>query len=497
MSVEIANKEELVSLASSLNTKAKDLDDSLSSLKSTLGNISDYDGINIGSAGRTLSNNLENVKTDIQTVSSNIVTYAETVTGFDIDDFSTSSGDEVPYEDLFKNDGTREGIARSIWNFLKYKGLSDYAAAAVLGNIQAECNFDPAAIESATGKGFGLIQWTGGRRTALEAAAKKAGVSPSDLQFQLEYLWKESLDPNSSYGKSLTKAGFYTATSASDAAKIFHDVVEKSADSDARIKTNRCDTAEKWYAKFKGTSAGNVGSATISGNASSWADYVSGNSGAHYSYSNGSGGHSSSGSYSSGAATTVDKFPETTADKTVKIEDIDITGLMEYLDTVEGKTIVLPEGYGRIYAYMGWQCITNKRTDQYRLLTSTGLTFNEEGFGMVGDRYVVAVTQTYGNIGDFIDVVQEDGTVIKCIIGDYKGIHENIWGHANGKSVVEFVVDKASWYGSDKSVAKLHPEWIQCVDKIINKGNYFDYAQEFKKITDEIEVPIEVNFADV
>ena len=57
---------------------------------------------------------------------------------------------------------------------------------------------------------------------SLEKAARERGVDPSNLQFQLEYLWEESLDPNTSYGKKLQQAGFYTTTSAADAAHYFH-----------------------------------------------------------------------------------------------------------------------------------------------------------------------------------------------------------------------------------------------------------------------------------
>ena len=108
----------------------------------------------------------------------------------------------------------------------------------------------------------------------------------------------------------------------------------------------------------------------------------------------------------------------------------------------------------------------------------------QNGFGKIGDRYVVATTTTFGNVGDFIDVVQSDGTVIKCVIGDIKNQNDagcTKWGHNNGQCVVEFVVDKSSWYGTSKTVDGYHPEWKQTVDKIINKGNYFDMANKYKK----------------
>jgi tail lysozyme len=78
-----------------------------------------------------------------------------------------------------------------IWNFLVAKGLSNEQAAGVLGNIQAESGFDPGVVERSGGGGFGIVQWTGGRRTALEAAAAQKGVPVNDLGFQLEYLYQE------------------------------------------------------------------------------------------------------------------------------------------------------------------------------------------------------------------------------------------------------------------------------------------------------------------
>jgi hypothetical protein len=81
--------------------------------------------------------------------------------------------------------------AERIWNFLVAKGLTNEQTAGVMGNIQAESGFNPGIVEKSGGGGFGIVQWTGGRRTALEAAAAKKGVPVSDLAFQLEYLYQE------------------------------------------------------------------------------------------------------------------------------------------------------------------------------------------------------------------------------------------------------------------------------------------------------------------
>ena len=156
-------------------------------------------------------------------------------------------------------------------------------------------------------------------------------------------------------------------------------------------------------------------------------------------------------------------------------------GIEDHLEEVEGTTITLPEGLGNIHTYMGWQCITAVSSKQYKLRTAAGMNFDEEGFAKIGDRYVVATTTTFGNVGDYIDVYQEDGTIIKCIIGDIKSQRDagcTKWGHNNGRCVVEFVVDRSKWYGSSMHINpgtdNCHPEWNQNIDKIVNKGNFFE-----------------------
>lgn len=158
-------------------------------------------------------------------------------------------------------------------------------------------------------------------------------------------------------------------------------------------------------------------------------------------------------------------------------------GIEKYLENEKGVTVEVPEGLGNIHTYMGWQMITSKSSTQYKLREAAGMNFDEEGFGKIGDRYVIACTTTFGNVGDFIDVYMEDGTVLKCVIGDIKSQGDegcNKWGHNNGDCIIEFVVDKKTWYGSsggshaNPGTQSCHPEWNQEIDKIVNKGNFFD-----------------------
>ncbi|MCR0531826.1 phage tail tip lysozyme [[Clostridium] innocuum] len=152
------------------------------------------------------------------------------------------------------SDGTTEGNAQAVWTYLKGKGLSDEAVSGVMGNMERESNFDPALIEKGYPyQGHGLIQWSYGRKDNLLKQAALKGVSWTDLNFQLNFLWEESLSPESYYGKQLQREGFYENKSPSRCAYLFHKIVERSSDSYQSILNTRCKSAEKWYEKLKGT----------------------------------------------------------------------------------------------------------------------------------------------------------------------------------------------------------------------------------------------------
>lgn len=150
----------------------------------------------------------------------------------------------------------------------------------------------------------------------------------------------------------------------------------------------------------------------------------------------------------------------------------------------KGQTIELPSGLGQYFTYMGWQQIKITTSTQYHLREITGMKFNEEGFGIINGRYVIACTTTFGNVGDYIDFYQSDGTVIPCIIGEIKNQKDNgcnHWGHLEGQCVVEFVVNKDTWYTNGRGshanpgTSSCHPEWGgKTIVKAVNGGSYFD-----------------------
>lgn len=145
----------------------------------------------------------------------------------------------------------------------------------------------------------------------------------------------------------------------------------------------------------------------------------------------------------------------------------------------QGQEIMIPDGLGTSYTYMAWQEITSTSSRQYKLREQAGMNFDQEGFGVIGNRYVIACTKTFGNVGDYVDFYNTNGLIFHCVIGEIKSSKDagySEWGHNNGKNVIEFVVDRESWYGKkdNPGTPSNHPEWKGSFNKAVNIGSYFD-----------------------
>ena len=128
---------------------------------------------------------------------------------------------------------------QTIWQYLKGKGLNDYAVAGIMGNLYAESGLRPdnlqntyekklglsdaqytAAVDNGSytnfvrdSAGYGLAQWTyWTRKQNLLARAQAAGVSIANLQMQLNYLWEE-ITANATITKELKAADSVRAAS--------------------------------------------------------------------------------------------------------------------------------------------------------------------------------------------------------------------------------------------------------------------------------------------
>lgn len=137
-------------------------------------------------------------------------------------------------------------------------------------------------------------------------------------------------------------------------------------------------------------------------------------------------------------------------------------------------------GYYNIFTYMGWQLITDPSSLQYKLREESGQVFDGEGFGTVNGRWAIACTETFGAVGDYVDFYMDNGIVFESCIADIKSSGDpnwTIWGHVSGGglSVLEFVVDRNTWYPShaNPGTPGCHPEWQGKVVKAEPRGNFW------------------------
>ena len=151
-------------------------------------------------------------------------------------------------------------IEEKVWFALRDAGFSEYAVAGAMGNIYAESGFDPAIIEGGSGIGFGLCQWSYGRRTQLENYAASKGVDPSDVDTQIEFLITEltpgAVGPAQGYAdyQLLNNKGYNgdkwkNATSPEEAAVAFCWSFERPGSPNLSLRQEK---AREYYEQFKG-----------------------------------------------------------------------------------------------------------------------------------------------------------------------------------------------------------------------------------------------------
>ncbi len=147
--------------------------------------------------------------------------------------------------------------AEKAYNFFVGKGLSAIQAVGIMGNLEAESTIDPTQVEAGNGIGYGIAQWSFGRRTDLENAAKAKGVPVADLGFQLEYLYNESTQRDSrSYPGTNEIEGLKKQTTVRDAVFYWEDNHERPAVSHQEI---RVQFGNDFLARF-GSNSGGAGS---------------------------------------------------------------------------------------------------------------------------------------------------------------------------------------------------------------------------------------------
>ena len=160
---------------------------------------------------------------------------------------------------------------QTIWTFLKNKGLTDYAVAGIMGNLQAESGMRPNNLEDTknnlygisdidyTSKvdssrytgfttdsaGYGIAQWTTeDRKGGLYVLCKTNNKSIADLECQLIYLYQELIQRD--LIDSLNKA-----STIKEASTIFLKKFEIPLDSGTSVQNYRASLGEEFYNQFK------------------------------------------------------------------------------------------------------------------------------------------------------------------------------------------------------------------------------------------------------
>jgi hypothetical protein len=144
-----------------------------------------------------------------------------------------------------------------IWNGLTSNGFNEIAAAGIMGNLKAESNLDPTICEggghSANIKvdgttGYGLAQWTYvTRQKSLADFAAQKGKNSGDLMVQIDFLVQEI----KLYGL-VDKLN--ACRTPSEAAYLFHEDFEKSADTPTMAQRRAIFAEEIFKSKGEGAS---------------------------------------------------------------------------------------------------------------------------------------------------------------------------------------------------------------------------------------------------
>ena len=204
-----------------------------------------------------------------------------------INDNHDADNNVKPGSDLNLSQDERERI---IWDYLKSKGLSDYAISGIMGNLYAESGLNPRNVENAfelkhgyndnsyteavdngsynnfvnDGAGYGLAQWTYYTfKQELLNRARAEQLSIGDLNLQLKFLW-DWIQQDYSAFQSLTSSNSVKA-----AADIFLKQYERPYDQSEAALIKRASYGEMYFNKYKSTDTGqddqNQGEYDVSG----------------------------------------------------------------------------------------------------------------------------------------------------------------------------------------------------------------------------------------
>jgi hypothetical protein len=132
-----------------------------------------------------------------------------------------SSADDSEPVDGTVDSALASTAAKTAFEFFAGKGLEDFQAAAIVGNLQQESGISPSSVQPG-GPGRGIAQWSTGARwnsthgDNLSSFAQSHGGSMLSLGTQLQFIWFE-LENFPHYGLSALR----DASTISEATLVF------------------------------------------------------------------------------------------------------------------------------------------------------------------------------------------------------------------------------------------------------------------------------------
>lgn len=134
------------------------------------------------------------------------------------------------------------------------------------------------------------------------------------------------------------------------------------------------------------------------------------------------------------------------------------------------------------YKLQSGKSIFGSWSDQYRLQTQQAFTDYTRGVRTVNGRYCIAMGSFYTDtIGQYIDIVMDNGSVLECIVGDQKADKDTDPSHrfhAIDGSIVEFIIDSDAMISMARKMGDMSyagESFEGSIDKII----VYDYVYEF------------------
>ena len=172
---------------------------------------------------------------------------------------SSSTSSEV---DATESSSALTGGEKSAYDYFVAKGLKNYQAAGIIGNLIQESNVNPDSVQQG-GPGRGIAQWSEGGRWNADGHdnavwfAGDHGESVYSLDTQLDFIWYE-LTTFSDYGLSELKS----SGNVSEATIAFQDRFEGCGDCE---EGNRIDYAQQVLSAYGGSSSGGSGGGSSGG----------------------------------------------------------------------------------------------------------------------------------------------------------------------------------------------------------------------------------------